>query len=120
MTPIITTMTPSAATLIVPKRFCQSLLFLIPNHLSSEYSATGGHDSLLPSVLSTRGDPMKKCPSCYAIMHESTQRTTIPGPQQKPTDGTPEVSAIRVRYECRQCGHTEESFAKPAPAVRHG
>ena len=59
---------------------------------------------------------MKKCPSCYAIMRESTTRTEVPALQQKPTDGAPEVSAVRVPYECSQCGHTEESFAKPAPA----
>jgi len=35
---------------------------------------------------------MKKCPSCYAIMRESTTRTEVPALQQKPTDGPPEVS----------------------------
>jgi hypothetical protein len=59
---------------------------------------------------------MKKCPSCYAIMRESITPTQIPELQHKPIDGTPEVSAAGVRYECGQCGHTEESFAKPAPA----
>jgi hypothetical protein len=39
MTPITTTMTPNAAILIVPKRFCQSLLLFIPKHLGSKYSA---------------------------------------------------------------------------------
>jgi hypothetical protein len=34
---------------------------------------------------------MKKCPSCYAIMRESTTRTEVPALQQKPTDGMPEV-----------------------------
>jgi hypothetical protein len=61
---------------------------------------------------------MKKCPSCYAYMCESTQSTPVPALQRKPIDGTPEVSAARVRYECVQCGHMEESFAKPAPAMR--
>jgi hypothetical protein len=42
MTPIITTMTPSAATLIVPKRFCHWLLLLIPNHLGSNYKPVKG------------------------------------------------------------------------------
>jgi hypothetical protein len=60
---------------------------------------------------------MKKCPSCYAIMRESTKSTPVPALQRKPTDGTPGVSASRVRYECSQCGHMEESFAKPAPAL---
>jgi hypothetical protein len=60
---------------------------------------------------------MKKCPSCYAIMRESTP---VPALQRKPTDSTPEVSAARVRYECSQCGHAEESFAKPEPALSHG
>jgi hypothetical protein len=50
---------------------------------------------------------MKKCPSCYAIMSESTTPSRVPALQLKPTDGTPEVSAVRVR------------FAKPAPAPRH-
>jgi hypothetical protein len=59
---------------------------------------------------------MKKCPSCYAIMRESTKPTPVPAP----ADGTPEVAAARVRYECSQCGHMEESFAKPAPALSHG
>jgi hypothetical protein len=60
---------------------------------------------------------MKKCPSCYAIMRESTSPTPVPALQRKPTDGTPEVSAARVRYECGQCGHMEESFAT---AMSHG
>jgi hypothetical protein len=51
---------------------------------------------------------MKKCPSCYAIMRELV------------TPQAPEVSSIRVRYECSQCGHTEESFAKPAPVAKSG
>jgi hypothetical protein len=59
---------------------------------------------------------MKKCPSCYAIMRELIKPTPIPELQLKPTDSTPEVSASRVRYECGQCGHMEELFAKPAPA----
>jgi hypothetical protein len=59
---------------------------------------------------------MKKCPSCYAIMRESTKPTPVPELQLKPTDSTPEVSAARVRYECGQCGQMEESFAKLAPA----
>jgi hypothetical protein len=63
---------------------------------------------------------MKKCPSCYAIMRELTTQTPVPTLQLKPTDSTPEVSAARVRYECGQCGHTEESFAKPAPAMSRG
>ena len=51
---------------------------------------------------------MKKCPSCYAYMREST-----PVP-----DSTPEASAAMVRYQCGQCGHMEQSFAKAAPALR--
>ncbi len=58
---------------------------------------------------------MKKCPSCYAIMRESTIPFAVAELQLKPTEGTPEVSAVRVRHECSQCGHTEESFAKPTP-----
>jgi hypothetical protein len=61
---------------------------------------------------------MKKCPSCYAIMRESITPTQIPELQHKPIYRTPEVSAAMVRYECSQCGHTEESFAKPAPATK--
>jgi hypothetical protein len=60
---------------------------------------------------------MKKCPSCYAIMRESTKPTPVAALQLKPTDSTPEVSAARVRYECGQCGHMEESFTKPARAL---
>jgi hypothetical protein len=63
---------------------------------------------------------MKKCPSCYAIMREATTPSRVPAFPPKPTEGTPEISAVRVRYECSQCGHTEDSFAKPAPAPRHG
>jgi hypothetical protein len=63
---------------------------------------------------------MKKCPSCYAIMRESTTPSAVPELQLKATEGSPEVSAARVRHECSQCGHTEESFTKPAPASRHG
>lgn len=62
---------------------------------------------------------MKKCPSCYAIMREKTISTQVPALQQKPADSTPEVSPLRVRHECAQCGHMEEAFAKPAPATRH-
>ena len=58
---------------------------------------------------------MRRCPSCYAFMREPTP---VPAQQLKPADSTPEVSAARVRYECVQCGHMEESFAKPAPALR--
>jgi hypothetical protein len=54
---------------------------------------------------------MKKCPNCYAIMRETTQ---VPRFQQKPS----EVSAIKVRYECTQCGHMEQAFAKQALAER--
>jgi hypothetical protein len=57
---------------------------------------------------------MKKCPSCYAIMRESTKATPVPA-----VDGTPAVSAARVRFECSQCGHMEESFVKPALALSH-
>ena len=46
---------------------------------------------------------MKKCPSCYAIMRETTKPTPVPA-----LDGTPAVSAARVRFECGQCGHMEE------------
>jgi hypothetical protein len=63
---------------------------------------------------------MKKCPACYAIMRESITPTQIPELQHKPIDDTPAVSAARVRYECGQCGHMEESFAKPAPALTRG
>jgi hypothetical protein len=48
-------------------------------------------------------------------MRESVTPTQIPELQHKPSDSIPEVSAARVRYECGQCGHTEESFTKPAP-----
>jgi hypothetical protein len=58
---------------------------------------------------------MKKCPTCYAIMNETTIPTQVPRLQQKLPDCTPEVSAFRVHYECSQCGHMEEEFAKPAP-----
>ena len=61
---------------------------------------------------------MKKCPTCYAIMRESITATQIPELQHKPVDATPGVSAARVRYECGQCSHAEESFTKPAPASR--
>jgi hypothetical protein len=63
---------------------------------------------------------MKKCPTRNAIMRESITPTQIPEFQHKPIDGTPEVSAARTRHEFSQCGHTEESFAKPAPAPKRG
>jgi hypothetical protein len=59
---------------------------------------------------------MKKCPSCYAIMMESTMPAEVPKLQQKSADCTPELSATKLRYECVQCGHMEEEFTKPAPA----
>lgn len=62
---------------------------------------------------------MKKCPSCYAIMRELATPVPVPALQLKPTESTPAVSSVKVRYECSQCGHTEESFAKPAPAPRY-
>jgi hypothetical protein len=60
---------------------------------------------------------MRRCPSCFAFMRELTKPTALPALQLKPTDSGPEVSATRVRYECVQCGHMEESFAKPAPTL---
>ena len=60
---------------------------------------------------------MKKCPSCYAIMRELIKETSVPVLQLKPADSAPEVSAARIRYECGQCGHMEESLTKPAPAL---
>jgi hypothetical protein len=63
---------------------------------------------------------MKKYPSCYAILRESMTPSQIPELQHKSSDGTPEVSAATVRYDCSQCGHTEESFAKPAPVPKRG
>jgi hypothetical protein len=47
-------------------------------------------------------------------MRETTKATPVPA-----LDGTPEVSAARVRFECSQCGHMEESFVKPALALSH-
>ena len=47
---------------------------------------------------------MKKCPSCYAILSESTKSTPVPALQQKAIDGTPAVSAVRVPNECSQSG----------------
>ena len=58
---------------------------------------------------------MKKCPSCYAIMKETTIATQVPTLQQKGADSMPGVSPHKVRHECTQCGHVEEAFAKPAP-----
>jgi hypothetical protein len=56
------------------------------------------------------------CYICFAMPGEMCRSkytpTQIPELQHKPIDGTPEVSAARVRYECGQCGHTEESFVK--------
>ena len=60
---------------------------------------------------------MKKCPSCYAIMKETAFPTQGPDLQQKPVDGTPEISPVKIRFECTQCGHMEEAFAKPAPST---
>jgi hypothetical protein len=53
-------------------------------------------------------------------MRESITPSEIPELQHKPIDNTPEVSAARVRHECSQCGQTEESFAKPSPALMRG
>ena len=40
--------------------------------------------------------------------------------QHKPSNGNPQNSAAKVLYECAQCGHTEESFTKPAPVPHRG
>jgi hypothetical protein len=75
-----------------------------------------GHGSGWLSVLNVGGNVMKKCPICYAIMRESITPTQMHELQHKPIDGTPKVSVAGIRYECSQCGHMEESFAKPALA----
>lgn len=62
---------------------------------------------------------MKKCPSCYAIMIDTITPAQVPKLQLKPSEGRPEFSSTRVRYECTQCGHTKEEFRKPAPAQRY-
>jgi hypothetical protein len=49
-------------------------------------------------------------------MSESVIPAQIPKLQQKTADSTPAVSPVKVRFECTQCGHLEEEFAKPAPA----
>jgi transcription initiation factor IIE alpha subunit len=59
---------------------------------------------------------MKKCPSCHAIMEEITSRAEVPELQKKHVKGTPGVSRTKVRFECTQCGHIEEEFAKSATA----
>jgi hypothetical protein len=59
---------------------------------------------------------MKMCPSCYAIMKETTRPAQVPKMQLKPSEIGSEVPAVKVRYECTQCGHMEEAFAKPVLA----
>jgi hypothetical protein len=49
-------------------------------------------------------------------MKETTTPIQIPELQKKPSESVPGVSRTKVRFECTQCGHTEEEFAKPAPA----
>ena len=51
---------------------------------------------------------MRRCPSCYAFLRELTKPTLLPGRQLRPTDSLPEGSRAKVRYECGQCGHSEE------------
>lgn len=60
---------------------------------------------------------MKKCPSCYAIMKEKSTRTQVPKLQRKRSEGTSELSTVKVRYECKECGHMEEAFAPASPAA---
>jgi hypothetical protein len=61
---------------------------------------------------------MKRCPGCYAIMRESSTLTQSPKFKHQPADSTAEVSPVKVRFECSQCGHMEEEFAKPVPAQK--
>ena len=61
---------------------------------------------------------MKRCPSCYAIMRESSTLAQAPKFQHQPADSTAEVSPVKVRFECTQCGHMEEEFAKLAAAQK--
>jgi hypothetical protein len=56
---------------------------------------------------------MKKCPGCFAIMKETTTPLQVPQSQQKPSEPTPEILPVSVRYECTQCGHMEEELTKP-------
>jgi hypothetical protein len=53
---------------------------------------------------------MKKCPECYAIMKEAQQRNQVPGQPQPPSEVYPSNDVAKVRYECSQCGHFEDSL----------
>jgi hypothetical protein len=53
---------------------------------------------------------MKKCPECYAIMRETQKQSQFPGLRQLLSDEHPSNDVARVRYECSQCGHFEDSF----------
>jgi hypothetical protein len=53
---------------------------------------------------------MKKCPECYAIMRETEKPSRFPGLPQMPSEEYPSNDVARVRYECSQCGHFEDSL----------
>jgi ribosomal protein S27AE len=56
------------------------------------------------------GIAMKKCPNCYAIMREMEKPNQIPGSPLH-SEVHPSDDVARLRYECSQCGHFEDSFA---------
>jgi hypothetical protein len=52
---------------------------------------------------------MKKCPNCYAIMKELGKQSQVSGLPEPPSVVNPSNDVARVRYECSQCGHFEDS-----------
>jgi hypothetical protein len=53
---------------------------------------------------------MKKCPECYAIMKATEKQTQVPGLPRPLSEVYPSNDVAKVRYECSQCGHFEDSF----------
>jgi len=52
---------------------------------------------------------MKKCPDCYAIMRETGKHSLMSDVPQPSSLVNPSNDVDKVRYECSQCGHTEDS-----------
>lgn len=83
------------------------------------YQATGKLRASLHADFASyfrRGIVMKKCPNCYAFMRETGKQSQISGLPQPPSQVNPSNDVARVRYECSQCGHFEDSSPPPSRA----
>jgi hypothetical protein len=55
---------------------------------------------------------VKKCPECYALMRGSIRPATSSVSQHQPSQSTGGIADSTTRYECSQCGNTEEGCAQ--------